>query len=86
MEAIYNSALSLSYPFFPSTTPYAPPPFPNISLRSETMASGFSQAAKCPPSLWSLSKTTGPSVRPHVFGTMPMSLGKYARPSFGPPI
>jgi hypothetical protein len=36
----------LQYPSFPVTTPNAPPPFPNILLRSCTIASGRSYAAK----------------------------------------
>ena len=45
-------------------TPSAPPPLPNMALTSPTSNSGFSYAAKCPPSSCTLSKTTGPNVRP----------------------
>lgn len=72
------SLLRLSYPFFPGTTPYAPPSFPNIVLRSRASSSGFSVAKKCPPESLSDSNTTSPRVLHHVFGRTESSFGLYA--------
>src|ERR1700760_1824022 len=78
--AFQKLLLLASYPSAPPTTPYAPPPFPNILLKSPTRNSGFSQAAKCPPFEDQFSNTKVPSVRAHAFGTPAISCGNCVKP------
>lgn len=75
----HNLDFKSSYPFLPATTPKAPPPFPNILFKSLANHSGLSRAIKCPPDSLCDSKTTGPNVLAHVFGTTDSSCGLNAK-------